>query len=132
MLGRRTKKSLRHGLKGRLIVAILASKSPLPNHSETTMDNNQITLEMAQEFHRSVAAIIDAVQVGIWQNGIRDLLGYSTDYGFGQMRGLQTLILKTGHRSAYVRLHWNNILSGNAEDRQLVDDAVQNAIRELC
>ena len=107
------------------------SKSPLPSHSETTMDNNQITLEMAQKFHRSVAAIIDAVQVGIWQNGIRDLLGYSTDCGFGEKRGIQTLILKTGRRSAYMRLHWDSILSVSAEDRQLVADAVQNAIREL-
>lgn len=79
-----------------------------------------------------MAAIIDAVQVGIWQNGVRDLLGYTTDYGFGQNRGIQTLILKTGHRSAYVRLHWDSILGGNAEDRQLVAIAVQNAIRELC
>ena len=96
------------------------------------MDNNQFTIEMAQEFHRKMAAIIDAVQVGIWQKGVRDLLGYSTDYGLGQKRGLQTLILKTGHKSAYVRLHWDNILGSNAEDRQLVTNAVQKAIQELC
>ena len=96
------------------------------------MDNNQFTIEMAQEFHRNMAAIIDAVQAGVWQKGVRDLLGYSTDYGLGQKRGLQTLILKTGHKSAYVRLHWDNILGSTAEDRQLVTDAVQKAIQELC
>jgi len=96
------------------------------------MDNNQFTIEMAQKFHRKMAAIIDAVQVGIWQKGVRDLLGYSTDYGLGQKRGLQTLILKTGHKSAYVRLHWDNILGSNAEDQQLVTNAVQKAIQELC
>jgi hypothetical protein len=95
------------------------------------MDKNQFTVEMAQEFHRNMAAIIDAVQVGIWQKGVRDLLNYSTDYGLGQQRGLQTLILKTGHKSAYLRLHWDNVFGGNAEDRQLVANAVQNAIQEL-
>jgi len=106
--------------------------SATPNHSKATMDNNQFTIEMAQEFHRNMAAIIDAVQVGIWQKGVRDLLGYSTDFALGQKRGLQTLILKTGHKSAYVRLHWDNILGISAEDRQLVTNAVQKAIQELC
>jgi len=96
------------------------------------MDNNQITIEMVRAFHSSMAAIIDAVQVGIWQKEVRDLLGYSTDYGFGQNRGIQTLILKTGHRSAYVRLHWDSILGASAEDRESVASAVQNAIHELC
>lgn len=95
------------------------------------MDDKQFTVELAQEFHKNMAAIIEAVQVGIWQKGVRDLLNYSTDYGLGQERGLQTLILKTGHRSAYVRLHWDSILGSNPEDRQLVANAVQNAINEL-
>lgn len=95
------------------------------------MVDKQFTVELAQEFHKNMAAIIEAVQVGIWQKGVRDLLNYSTDYGLGQERGLQTLILKTGHRSAYVRLHWDSILGSNPEDRQLVANAVQNAINEL-
>jgi hypothetical protein len=105
--------------------------SPLPNQSKAPMDNTEFTIEMAQEFHRNMAAIIDAVQVGIWHKGVRDLLNYSSDYGLGQKRGLQTLILKTGHKSAYVRLHWDSIMGSNAEDRQLVTNAVHNAIHEL-
>jgi hypothetical protein len=57
------------------------------------MDNHQFTLEEAQEFHRRMAAIIAAVQAGIWEAGQHNLLGYATDYAFGQERGLQTLIL---------------------------------------
>jgi hypothetical protein len=95
------------------------------------MDNNQFTVELAQEFHRRMATIIDAVQAGIWQNGVHDLLGYDSDYGFGQKRGLQTLVLKTGHRSTYLRLHWDTILGDTPADRQLVDDAIRSAINAL-
>ena len=95
------------------------------------MDDEQFTVELAQTFQKSMAAIIDAVQVGIWQKGVRDLLNYSTDYGLGQQRGLQTLILKTGHKSAYVRLHWDSIMGSNPDDQQLVAYAVQYAINEL-
>lgn len=95
------------------------------------MDDKQFTVELAQAFQKCMAAIIDAVQAGIWQKGVRDLLNYSTDYGFGQKRGLQTLILKTGHKSAYVRLHWDSIIGSKPEDRQSVANAVQNAINEL-
>jgi hypothetical protein len=96
------------------------------------METDQFTSEMAHEFHRNVAAIVDAVQDGIWQKGVRDLLNYSTDFGFGQTRGLQTLNLKTGHKSTYVRLHWDEILRDKSdEDRQFVADAVQKAIQEL-
>ncbi len=96
------------------------------------MKSDQFTIEMVQEFHLKMATIIDAVQVGIWQKGVRDLLGYSTDYGLGQNRGLQTLILKTGHKSAYVRLHWDTIFGNSTEDRELVTNSVQKAIQELC
>lgn len=95
------------------------------------MDNHQYTVEVAQEFHRRMAAIIEAVQAGIWETGVHDLLAYATDYGFGQKRGLQTLVLKTGHRSAYVRLQWDTILGDTPADRQLVDDAIKSAINEL-
>ncbi len=78
-----------------------------------------------------MAAIIDAVQSGIWEAGVHDLLGYATDYAFGQQRGLQTLVLKRSHRSAYVRLHWNTIMGNTEGDRQLVDSAINSAIREL-
>ena len=97
----------------------------------TSMDSNQFTVEMAREFHRRMAAITDAVQAGVWQAGVHDLLGCTSDYGLGQKRGLQTLVLKTGHRSAYVRLHWDTILGDTATDRQLRDDAIQSAIKEL-
>ena len=95
------------------------------------MDKHQFTVEVAQEFHRRMAAIIDAVQAGIWQTGLHDLLGYATDYAFGQERGLQTLVLKTRNRSAYVRLQWDTILGDTPADRQLVDDAIGSAINEL-
>jgi len=78
-----------------------------------------------------MAAIIDAVQTGLWQEGVHDLLGYSTDYAFGQNRGLQTLVLKSKHRSAYVRLQWDTVMGDSAEHRQLVDDAIRNSINQL-
>lgn len=95
------------------------------------MDNKQFTAEMALEFHRRMAAIIDAVQAGIWQAGVHDLLGYATDYAFGQERGLQTLVLKTRNRSTYVRLQWDAILGDAPADRQHVDEAIRSAINEL-
>jgi hypothetical protein len=78
-----------------------------------------------------MAAIIDAVQSGIWEAGVHNLLGYATDYAFGQERGLQTLVLKSSNRSAYVRLHWDTIMGNTEGDRQLVDAAISSAIREL-
>jgi hypothetical protein len=78
-----------------------------------------------------MAAIIDAVQSGIWEAGVHDLLGYATDYAFGQQRGLQTLVLKSRNRSAYVRLLWDTVMGDTDADRQLVDAAVKSAIREL-
>lgn len=95
------------------------------------MENKQFTVEMAQEFHRRMAAIIDAVQAGIWQTGVHHLLGYSTDFAFGQERGLQTLVLKTRNRSKYVRLQWDTILGDTPTDRQHVDDAIRSAITDL-
>lgn len=99
--------------------------------SPTVLNKEPYTVDVPREFHRRMAIIIDAVQTGIWQEGMYDLLGYATDYAFGQQRGLQTLVLKTRHRSAYVRLHWNTLMSDTVADRQLVDEIVQNAIREL-
>lgn len=78
-----------------------------------------------------MAAIIDAVQSGIWEAGVHNLLGYATDYAFGQQRGLQTLVLKSSNRSAYVRLHWDTIMGNTEGDRQMVDAAISSAIREL-
>lgn len=78
-----------------------------------------------------MAAIIEAVQSGIWEAGVHDLLGYATDYAFGNTRGLQTLVLKSRHRSAYVRLQWATIMGDAVTDRQQVEAAVANAIREL-
>jgi hypothetical protein len=78
-----------------------------------------------------MATIIDAVQAGIWATGVHDLLAYATDYGFGQKRGLQTLVLKTRNRSAYARLQWDTVLGDAPADRELVEDAIRSAIREL-
>ena len=93
--------------------------------------NDSLTVDVPREFHRRMAAIIDAVQTGLWQEGVHDLLGYSTDYAFGQNRGLQTLVLKSKHRSAYVRLQWDTVMGDSAEHRQLVDDAIRNSINQL-
>jgi hypothetical protein len=94
-------------------------------------DKDPLTVDVPREFHRRMAAIIDAVQTGIWQEGVHDLLGYATDYAFGQQRGLQTLVLKSKHRSAYVRLHWDTVMRDTVADRQLVDEAIQIAIGQL-
>ncbi len=78
-----------------------------------------------------MAAAIDAVQEGIWSAGVHDLIGYSTDYGFGQKHGVQTLVPKTRRRSAYMRLHWDTILSDTPPDRLLVENAIRSAVTEL-
>ena len=95
------------------------------------MGKDPLTVDVSREFHRRMAAIIDAVQVGVWQEGVHDLLGYATDYAFGQQRGLQTLVLKSKHRSAYVRLYWDTIMGDTVPDRQLVDEVTWSAISEL-
>jgi hypothetical protein len=101
-------------------------------HASTAVTEKEpLTVDVPREFHRRMAAIIDAVQTGVWEEGVHDLLGYSTDYAFGQQRGLQTLVLKSKHRSAYVRLYWDAIMGDTDAHRQLVDEATQNAINEL-
>ena len=94
-------------------------------------DKYPLTAEVPREFHRRMAAIIEAVQSGMWEAGVHDLLGYATDYAFGQERGVQTLVLKSKHRSAYVRLHWDTVMGDTDADRQLVNLAIKNAINEL-
>ena len=95
------------------------------------MEKDPLTVDVPREFHRRMAGIIEAVQTGIWQAGVHDLLGYATDSAFGDTRGLQTLVLKSRHRSAYVRLQWESILGDTPADRQLVDNAIKAAIHEL-
>jgi len=95
------------------------------------MKNDPDTVDVPREFHRRMAAIIDAVQTGMWQASVRDLLGYATDYAFGDKRGLQTLVLKTSRRSAYVRLQWETIMGDSPADTQAVQSAIDNAIQEL-
>jgi len=95
------------------------------------IDKDPVTIDVPREFHRRMAAIIDAVQTGVWEAGVHDLLGYATDYAFGQQRGLQTLVLKTSNRSAYLRLKWDTVSGDGDGDRQLVDSAITSAIREL-
>ena len=95
------------------------------------MEKDSLSVDVPREFHRRMAAIIDAVQIGIWEEGVHDLLGYATDYAFGQQRGLQTLVLKSKHRSAYVRLYWDTVMGDTAADRQLVDQGIKDSITEL-
>jgi hypothetical protein len=95
------------------------------------VEKDPLTLDVPREFHRRMAAVIDAVQAGMWQAGVHDLLGYATDYAFGQQRGVQTLVLKSKHRSAYVRLHWDTVMGDTDSDRQLVGVAIKSAINEL-
>jgi hypothetical protein len=90
-----------------------------------------MTLDVVREFHRRMAAMIEAVQSGIWDAGVHDLLGYATDYAFGQHRGVQTLVLKSNHRSSYVRLHWDTVMGDGAAELQAVEAAIRNAIAEL-
>ena len=89
------------------------------------------SVEVPREFHRRMAAIIESVQVGIWEAGVHDLLGYATDYAFGQERGLQTLVLKSRNRSAYVRLRWDTVTGDDPDNRRLVEAAIASAINEL-
>jgi hypothetical protein len=93
--------------------------------------DNPPSVEVPREFHRRMAAIIDAVQVGIWEAGVHDLLGYATDYAFGQERGQQTLVLKSRNRSAYVRLRWDTVTGDGPDARRLVEAAIKSAINEL-
>jgi len=90
-----------------------------------------ISIDVPRNFHRRMAAIIEAVQTGIWEAGVHDLLGYATDFAFGQQRGVQTLVLKSRHRSAYVRLSWDNVMDDTIAARQSVDAAIAAAINEL-
>ena len=102
-------------------------------HSPVTgrTDGDAETLDNVRDFHRRMAAIIDAVQAGIWAQGHHDLLGYATDYGFGQQRGVQTLVLKTTHRSSYVRLQWDTVMGDGITERQTVERTIRSAITEL-
>jgi hypothetical protein len=58
------------------------------------MTDDPLAVDVPREFQRRMAAIIEQVQVAIWDRGVHDLLGYATDYAFGQQRGMQTLVLK--------------------------------------
>jgi hypothetical protein len=92
---------------------------------------DQLTVDVPREFHRRMALIIDTVQTATWNAGVHDLLGYATDYAFGQERGVRTLVLKSRHRSAYVRLPWDSVMGDTDADRLRVDIAIKSAINEL-
>lgn len=96
------------------------------------MQTESATLELALVFHRRIAAIVAAVQEGIWTVGRQELIGYDSDFGFGQKRGVQSLVLKTTHRSAYVRLDWNTLVGTSPDDQQRIDDSIRGAILALC
>jgi hypothetical protein len=106
----------------------------IPNKSIPSMGEAEgaaMTIDAVREFHRRMAAIVEAVQTGIWELGFHDLLGYATDYGFGQQRGVQTLVLKTKHKSSYVRLHWNTVMGDGPAQAQAIETAIRDAITEL-
>ena len=90
-----------------------------------------VTLDSVQEFHRRIADAIVTVQNGIWQSGTHELLGSATDFGFGRERGVQTLVLKTSRKSAYIRFSLETLLSASEADKRLISDAVRSAIVEL-
>lgn len=94
-------------------------------------EKDPLTVDVPCEFQRRMAAIIDAVQTRLWESGVHDLLGYATDYAFGEARGLQTLVLKSRHRSAYVRLPWDTVMGDGPAERQRVQDAIRSAVAEL-
>ena len=99
--------------------------------ARSTAEKDPMEVAVPREFHRRMAAIIEAVQSGIWEAGVHDLLGYATDYAFGDTRGQQTLVLKSRHRSAYVRVHWETIMGDAPADVKQIEAAVSNAIHEL-
>lgn len=107
---------------------MIATKSEPPSDQP---EGHAITLDALREFHRRMAAMVEAVQTGIWERKLHDLLGYATDYGFGQQRGVQTLVLKTKQRSSYVRLHWDTVMGDGGAEKQAVETAVARAITEL-
>ena len=95
------------------------------------MTDDPLAVDVPREFQRRMAAIIEQVQVAIWDRGVHDLLGYATDYAFGQQRGMQTLVLKSRNRSAYVRLNFDTVVGNTDADRATIDSAVKSAIAEL-
>jgi hypothetical protein len=97
----------------------------------TEPEHQDFTIEMARDFHRRMAGAVEAVQTGIWAAGAHELLGYATDFGFGQARGVQTLVLKTRRRSVYLRFSLDSILGNSAEDLRAFDEAIRGAIIEL-
>lgn len=106
-----------------------AQAGPRPNGGGGRAE--ALTIEATEEFHRRMSSAIESVQAGIWQAGVHELLGYATDFGFGRDRGVQTLVLKTSRKSAYVRLQWHVVLGNGADDKQMVQDAIRSAITEL-
>jgi hypothetical protein len=119
------------GLRARPLQHQISGDGVAMPASPASMERKPSTVDVPREFHRRMAAIIEAVQTGIWQAGVHDLLGYSTDYAFGDKRGLQTLVLRTARRSAYARLQWETIMGDSPADRQVVENSVNNAIQEL-
>jgi len=95
------------------------------------MTDDPLAVDVPREFQRRMAAIIEQVQVAIWDRGVHDLLGYATDYAFGQQRCMQTLVLKSRNRSAYVRLNFDTVVGDTDADRAAIDAAVKSAIAEL-
>ena len=95
------------------------------------MGTEAMTLPVVREFHQRMATIVQAVQAGLWEGGVHELLGYATDYAPGQQRGVQTLVLKRRHRSSYVRLGWDTVMGDGAAEVQAVKTAIDSAITEL-
>lgn len=92
---------------------------------------DSINVEAVRQFQRRMSEIVDTVQAGVWARGVHELIGHATDFAVGQERGVQTLVLKTRRRSAYVRLDWDTVVGDSATSRQQVDEAISKAIDQL-
>ena len=105
--------------------------SPLRDPVTGAMGTDAMSLPVVREFHERMATIIQAVQAGLWNGGVHELVGYATDYAPGQQRGVQTLVLKRRHRSSYVRLGWDTVMGDAPADVQAVQASIAGAITEL-
>ena len=78
-----------------------------------------------------MAAIIDAVQNGIWQAGVHDLLGYRHGLRLWTATRPADSCAEEQYRSADVRLHWDTVMGDTVADRELVYQSIRNAIGQL-
>ena len=66
------------------------------------IDQDPLSVHVSREFHRRMAVIIDAVQTGIWEAGLHDLLSGVVDARRQHQRGdpIEQLQAREAHRAA--------------------------------